>query len=231
LFLPDQLEKAALGSAQWQSESDYGTPKGLKLKDDYSRAFQIACAQWKHFAAHLDRSDVDAATLTQTFAHELLRDVFGYTNLKPCSGITVGDRQYPISLLAGKLPVVVAPHTLALKDTDPRFAIDGSGSKKKSAFLLAQEFLNASLDHLWAIACNGKQLRLLRDAATLTRPSFLEIDLQDLLGGQRYAEFANVWRLLHASRSAGEPAECVWEKWRRPGKRKAPVCAMACAWA
>jgi hypothetical protein len=220
LFLPDQLEKAALGSAQWQSESDYGTPKGLKLKDDYSRAFQIACAQWKHFAAHLDRSDVDAATLTQTFAHELLRDVFGYTNLKPCSGITVGDRQYPISLLAGKLPVVVAPHTLSLKDTDPRFAIDGSGSKKKSAFLLAQEFLNASLDHLWAIACNGKQLRLLRDAATLTRPSFLEIDLQDLLGGQRYAEFANVWRLLHASRSAGEPAECVWEKWRAAGQEE-----------
>jgi hypothetical protein len=30
---------------------------------------------------------------------------------------------------------------------------------------------------LWSIACNGKQLRLLRDAATLTRPSFLEIDL------------------------------------------------------
>jgi hypothetical protein len=51
LFLPDQLEKAALGSAQWQTEADYGTPKGLKPKDDYSRAFQIACAQWKHFAA------------------------------------------------------------------------------------------------------------------------------------------------------------------------------------
>ena len=45
LFLPDQLEKAALGSAQWQTETDYGTPKGLKLKDDYSRAFRIACAR------------------------------------------------------------------------------------------------------------------------------------------------------------------------------------------
>lgn len=220
LFLPDQLEKAALGIAQWQTEADYGTPKGLKLKDDYSRAFQIACAQWKHFAAHLDRSDVDAATLTQTFVYELLRDVFGYTNLKPCSGITVGDRHYPISFLAGKLPVVVAPHTLSLKDVDSRFAIEGSGSKKKSAFLLAQEFLNASPDHLWSVACNGKQLRLLRDAATLTRPSFLEIDLQDLLGGQRYAEFANVWRLLQASRSAGEPAECIWERWRAAGQEE-----------
>jgi hypothetical protein len=220
LFLPDQLEKAALGSAQWQTEADYGTPKGLKLKDDYSRAFQIACAQWKQFAAHLERVDVDATTLTNTFVQELLRDVFGYTNLQAHPGIKVGERHYPVSLLAGSVPVVVAPHTLALHETDARFAIVGSGARKKSAFMLAQELLNASPDHLWAIACNGKTLRLLRDAATLTRPSYLEIDLADLLGGQRYAEFANVWRLLHASRAAGEPAGCIWERWRVAGQEE-----------
>ncbi len=220
LFLPDQLEKAALGSAQWQTEADYGTPKGLKLKDDYSRAFQIACAQWKHFAAQLERTDVNAAELTHTFVQELLRDVFGYANLQPCTGITLGERHYPISLLAGSVPVVVAPHTLALHEPDPRFAIAGSGSRKKSAFMLTQELLNASSDHLWGMACNGKTLRLLRDAATLTRPSFLEVDLADLLGGQRYAEFANVWRLLHVSRSAGNPTECIWEKWRTAGQEE-----------
>jgi len=219
LFLPDQLEKAALGSAQWQTEADYGTPKGLKLQDDYSRAFQIACAQWKHFAAQLDRTDVDATALTQTFVQELLRDVFGYP-LQTVSGITVGERRYPVGLLAGGVPVVVAPHTLALRDGDPRFAIPGAGVRKKSAFMLAQEFLNASTDHLWGMACNGRQLRLLRDAATLTRPSYLEVDLADLLGGQRYAEFANVWRLLHASRAAGDPANCIWERWRAAGQEE-----------
>ena len=220
LFLPDQLEKAALGRAQWQTEADYGTPKGLKLKDDYSRAFQIACAQWKHFAAQLERTDVNAAERTHTFVQELLRDVFGYANLKPCIGITLGERHYPVNLLAGSVPVVVAPHTLALHEPDPRFAIAGSGSRKKSAFMLTQELLNASSDYLWGMACNGKTLRLLRDAATLTRPSFLEIDLADLLGGQRYAEFANVWRLLHASRFAGSPTECIWEKWRTAGQEE-----------
>lgn len=220
LFLPDQLEKAALGSAQWQTEADYGTPKGLKLKDDYSRAFQIACAQWKHFAAQLERTDVDAAALTHTFVQELLRDVFGYANLQICPAITLGERRYPVNLLAGNVPVVVAPHTVALFETDTRFAIAGSGTRKKSAFMLMQELLNANSDFLWGIACNGKMLRLLRDTATLTRPSFLEIDLADLLGGQRYAEFANVWRLLHASRSAGNPTECVWEKWRAAGQEE-----------
>ena len=218
LFLPDQLEKAALGRAQWQTEADYGTPKGLKLKDDYSRAFQIACAQWKHFAAQLERTDVDAAALTHTFVQELLRDGFGYANVQPCTGITLGERHYPVNFLAGSVPVVVAPHTLALHEPDPRFAVAGSGARKKSAFMLAQELLNASADHLWGMACNGKTLRLLRDAATLTRPSFLEIDLADLLGGQRYAEFANVWRLLHASRAAGNPTDCIWEKWRAAGQ-------------
>lgn len=220
LFLPDQLEKAAFGSAQWQTEADYGTPRGLKLKDDYSRAFQIACAQWKHFAAQLERTDVDAAALTHTFVQELLRDVFGFTQLQACSGIPLEERHYPVGLLAGAVPVVVAPHTLTLHEPDTRFAVAGSGSRKKSAFMLAQELLNASPDHLWAIACNGKTLRLLRDAATLTRPSFLEIDLADLLGGQRYAEFANVWRLLHATRAAGKPTECIWEKWRAAGQEE-----------
>ena len=217
LFLPDQLEKAALGNAQWQTEADYGTPKGLKLKDDYSRAFQIACAQWKHFSAQLERTDVDAAALTHTFVQELLRDVFGYVNVQTCPGIQLGERRYPVNLLAGNVPVVVAPNTVALFEADTRFAIAGSGIRKKSAFMLMQELLNASPDFLWGIACNGKTLRLLRDTATLTRPSFLEIDLVDLLGGQRYAEFANVWRLLHASRSAGNPSECIWEKWRTAG--------------
>lgn len=232
LFLSDQLEKAALGRAPWQTEADYGTPKGLKLKDDYSRAFQIACAQWRHFAAQFERADADAAKLTHDFVRELLRDVLGYTHVQPCSGITLGERHYPISLLAGSVPVVVAPHTLALHEPDPRFAIVGAGSRKKSAFMLAQELLNASPEHLWGIACNGKTLRLLRDAATLTRPSFLEVDLADLLGGQRYAEFANVWRLLHASRAAPllasaaagqgttDPTQCIWEQWRAAGQQE-----------
>ncbi|MGK3119294.1 N-6 DNA methylase [Pseudomonas corrugata] len=220
LFLPDQLEKAALGSAKWQTEADYLIPKGLKLKDDYSRAFQIASAQYKHFTAQIDRADVDAAEITQHLVLELLRDAFGYSNLAQVKGITVGERHYPVQLLAGNLPIVVASHTLGLDDADARFAIVGSGSRKKSAFQLAQELLNASSEHLWAIVSNGKQLRLLRGSSTLTRPSFLEVDLQDLLTGQRYAEFTNVWRLLHASRAGNGPQSCIWERWREAGQEE-----------
>lgn len=220
LFLPDQLEKAALGQAKLQTEADYQTPKGLKLKDDYSRAFQIACAQWKHFAPSLEREDVDALAITQTFVEELLRDVFAYGSLQRPAAIQINERAYPITFLAGHVPVVVAPFNAKLDDSLPIFAIEGSGSRKKSAFQLAQELLNAGDSHLWAIVSNGKQLRLLRDAASLTRPSFLEIDLQDVLEGQRFSEFATVWRLLHASRAAlnDKPEHSIWEAWRETGK-------------
>ena len=236
LFLPDVLEKAALGQARLQAEADYGIPKGLKLKDEYSRAFQIACAQWRSFAPMLDRTDFDAQRATATFVTELLRDAFGYVSVGAVTGIELGERSYPITHLASAphqplhprhpLPIVVAPHTLGLDEADTRFAIAGSGSRKKTAFQLAQELLNASPDHQWALVTNGKTIRLLRDAATLTRPSYLDIDLQDLLSGQRFAEFAFVWRLLHASRAglmggtADTPAPVVWEAWREAGQEE-----------
>ena len=223
LFLPDQLEKAAHGRADGQTEADYGTPKGVKLKDEIGRAFQIACAQWREFASRCERKDLDPAKLTTAFVTELLRDAFGYTDLAAVGPLTVGDRRYPRSLEAGSLPVLVAPHTLTLDTADEGFAVVGGGSRRKSAFQSLQELLNASDAHLWGVTCNGHSLRLLRDAATLTRPSFLEVDLADLLGGSRYSEFATVWRLLHASRArkAGSPATaCHWEHWREAGKEE-----------
>ncbi|WP_233254800.1 N-6 DNA methylase [Limnohabitans sp. T6-5] len=90
-----------------------------------------------------------------------------------------------------------------------------------------QELLNASPDHQWGLVTNGKTIRLLRDAATLTRPSYLDIDMADLLSGQRYAEFAYAWRLLHASRAGLQAtsdsqahAPVVWEAWREAGQEE-----------
>ena len=67
----------------------------------------------------------------------------------------------------------------------------------------------------------------MRDAATLTRPSYLDIDMADLLSGQRYAEFAYAWRLLHASRAGLQATSdqtvkqpVVWEAWREAGQEE-----------
>lgn len=225
LFLPDILERAARGELkESQSPEHYQIPKGIALQDEYGRAFQIAQAQWKAFASTLERQDLDAARYTRQFTQEFLRDVLGYGDIQPVGSIGMGERSYPIGLMArGRVPVVVAPHTLGLDDPDPRFAIQGSGTRKKSAFQLAQEFLNANPECLWALVSNGRQLRLLRDTATLTRPSYLEVDLQAILQDARYPDFAAGWRLIHASRAgnAGTPgSDCIWEQWRNDGQRE-----------
>ena len=237
LFLPDMLHKAAQGLARLQTDADYAVPKGLKLKDEFSRAFQIACAQWRAFAPLLERADVDAYQASAGFVTEFLRDALSFPAVSASTGITLGDRHYPVTHLAHPtpaaqsagakaLPIVVAPHNLGLDDADPRFAVQGSGSRRKSPFQLAQELLNASPDHQWALVTNGKTLRLLRDAATLTRPSYLEVDLQDLLGAQRFTEFGSAWRLLHASRAgllasaSADLPPVAWEAWREAGQEE-----------
>ena len=44
------------------------------------------------------------------------------------------------------------------------------------------------------------QLRLLRDSSRLIKLSFLEFDLERMMDEEHYADFAIMFRLLHASR-------------------------------
>ena len=225
IFVPELLERAARGEAAYQKEADYAVPKGLKLHDEYGRAFRIASAVWQDFATHFPRTDLDPAKLTTGFVLDLLRQCFGYTDLALIQEpVQIGDRGFPITATAigGRLAVIIAPHRVALDEPDSRFAIHGSGAKRKSAHQLAQEFLNASRDSLWAIVTNGRTLRLLRDAETLTRPNFLEFDLETILreSEARYADFSALWRILHASRAGtatAPPTDCIWEKWKSEG--------------
>lgn len=220
LLLPDLLEKAAQGQARLQQPEDYHVPRGFTLQEEIGRAFRIAQAQWKAFSADFERTDVDPAAGTRAFATEFLRDALSYADTRTTASRTVGERTFPVTLQAAtNLPVVIAPPGLDLDDPDPAFAPLGGGARKKSPFQLLQEFLNAEPDARWGFATNGRKLRLARDAATLTRPSFIEFDLETMLGQARYPDFAALWRLLHASRATRRP-DPVWETWRNDGQRE-----------
>jgi hypothetical protein len=67
---------------------------------------------------------------------------------------------------------------------------------------------------------NGRELRLLRSSARSSRPSYIAIDLETILDGNLYNEFALVFRLLHRSRlpvDGGDPHDCVLETWYQQG--------------
>ena len=88
------------------------------------------------------------------------------------------------------------------------------GAARVSPHGLVQELLNASPDRLWGFASNGLQLRILRDNATITRQAYLEFDLEDMMEGEVYADFALLWLVAHQSRLEGQPPEPCWlERW------------------
>lgn len=212
---------AALKAAH-QSSDDYGVHKGLNLRDELGRYWRIAHAHWSDFAAAREGAE-DRHALATRFVLALFRDVLGATDLQALAAPRViGERQYPItgSALDGVLPVVVAAAGERLDERDRRY---GDGNRQRSAFGLLQDYLNASESALWGVASNGSVLRLARDNASLTRPAWIEADLERIFTEDRYADFSLLWLLVHASRFGNPGAlaqHCPLEVWRDASKEQ-----------
>ncbi|WP_437659806.1 Eco57I restriction-modification methylase domain-containing protein [Sorangium sp. So ce1182] len=204
-----------------QAESDYRIPRGLNLRDEIGRYWRIAQAHWQDFATGR-AAGADARLLAERFVLGLLRDSFGFSTLVAVPPIMIEERSYPIGFhgVGGRAPVVVAPAASGLDAPNPAFADDG---RRRSAFGLAQEYLNADESALWGLCSDGLALRVLRDNGSLTRPAWIEADLGRIFGEQRYADFAALWLLVHESRFGGPDravSECAIETWRTKGREE-----------
>lgn len=223
LLSPEWLTKVARLDAPSQREDDYRIEGGLSMREELARYWKIARNAYVKFKASRDAGG-DPHAAAETFVVYLLKTVFGFDSLAPTAPLVVGDHTYPVAwaALGGRVPVVVAPAPQKgedLETTRPEF---GDVGKKKSAFALVQEFLNVRDEALWGLCCDGVTLRLVRDNASLTRPAFVEADLERLFGEERYTDFSALWLLVHASRfgAADQPVhECPLERWREEGQR------------
>src|SRR5690606_12325286 len=181
--------------------------------------WRIAQAHWVDFRSARE-AKADPKAVSERFVLALLRDVFDFTALAPVEPAVLQERTYPIgyATLGGSVPVVIAPADSGLDMLSLAF---GDGARRRSAFGLAQEYLNAQEGSLWGIASDGASLRIVRDNASLTRPAWIEADLQRILTEERYADFAALWLLCHETRFGreGQPvAECALETWRNAGR-------------
>ncbi len=216
LLPADWLGKVALLQATHQDAADYGIPKGLNLRDELGRNWRMAEAHWNDFAAALKQNH-DAHAITMRFVTSLLRDVFGFTDLGVASNAEIiDDRHYPVTAqaLTGRLPLVVAAHDQRLEARNLCF---GDNGRQRSAFGLLQDYLNAAEPALWGFASNGLVLRLARDNASLTRPAWVEADLERIFREERFADFSLLWLMIHASRFGKPdqpPQNCALEAWR-----------------
>lgn len=211
-----------------QTEAHYRIARGLKLRDEIARDFKIALNLWQDFQILRQRQDIQSHEVTvREWLLPLLRDVLHFHDAASCAPIENGGHHYAIGHAgtAGRVPLVFAGFDQALDSAAERFGEtnpDTGKTRRRSPFMLAQEALNARDSSLWAIVSNGLTLRILRDNASLTRPAYIEVDLEALFTEELLADFSAFWLLAHASRfgtAETPPTDCPWERWRAAGQQ------------
>ena len=173
------------------------------------RSFDALKDRWQYFSAN-------GSPVVYLWLSLLLRELHygsptAVTLRLPCNE----GKEYLFSGLHGAVPLLLTDST---QDLDKPFR------GKATPHGLVQEFLNKSKDHLFGIVSNGRELRLLRDNARLTRPAYIGFDLEGIFGGNEYASFALMYRLLHSSRlkarGGHRPEDCLLEGWlKKAGER------------
>jgi hypothetical protein len=222
LLPPEWLGRVAALDAGAQSPADYGVKKGLHLRDEITRYWRIAGALWADFASARGQVSHDADSVTHAFVRQLLADGFGFEDLVAAGERVADSRRFPVAYEAhgGRIPIVVGSAAEKLDDSTARH---GDGTRRRSAWAALQEYLNASDDVLWGLATNGYQLRLGRDNASLTRPAWLQADLERIFTEERFADFSVLWLTLHASRfgrADASPDEAPLEAWRAQARER-----------
>ena len=216
----DMLARISAIEAVEQSEADYDTPPGLKLRDEIGRYYRIGEALWATFDRLRERDQGGVATTN--FVTQLLVKVFGFSTLGPSILPTIAGRVFPIrySAVDGRVPFVIAPAPDGIDKGLPQF---GDAHRRRSATLLLQELLNASDDRMFGLVTDGSTLRMLRDNASMTRPAWIEADLERIFGHGLFADFSALWLLIHQSRFGkvdSPPSDCALERWREKGREQ-----------
>jgi type I restriction-modification system DNA methylase subunit len=199
LIAPDLTTEFLLGDIKGQNAVDFGLPKTQKLEDEIAVAWGDAKAFWMAFQRRLARLDSkDAATsLTREYWAIPLLELLGCQPIYQAKAEVVESQTYAIShrVEAGenKPPIHIIGCRVRLEEKPP------AGMPRLSAHALMQEYLNRT-EHLWGIVTNGLQWRLLRDSSLMTRLTYIEFDLEQILNGDNFAEFGLFYRLFHRSR-------------------------------
>ena len=192
----------------------YNLLKSEKLNEAINRSWNRLLNAWGTFKSSREKLPEKDAGTTLTRERWLLPlfAELGYGRLLTTKAIEVNDKSYAISHGWQHTPI----HLVSFKVDLDQYSRSTAGAARNSPHSLVQELLNRSEEHLWGIVSNGLRLRVLRNNASLTRQAYVEFDLEAMMNGEVYADFALLWLLCHQSRVEAErPAECWLEKWSR----------------
>nr|MBP6661845.1 restriction endonuclease [Paludibacter sp.] len=191
------LEKIRTEDIRFQKAGDFNLNPGASVRDEINLAWSLAVSNWNVFKIKRDAlSDSDSGTSeTRRYWMLPLLSVLGY-EINSSNAEMINEKSYAISHRASNkdgfpLHLVGVQQSL---DKRPE-----TGGTRLSPHALMQEYIN-NTEHLYGLVSNGRFLRLLRDATRLSRLSYLEFDLEQMMEEGLYVEFALLYRTLHASR-------------------------------
>ena len=197
----------------------YHLAEGERLNEQINRSWNRLKGCWENFKKAIAAKPAGESTTTDTRERWLLPlfQELGFGRVTTAKPIEVDCHSYPVSHGWNQVPIhLVGSHA----DLDVRTP-GAVGAAKASPHSLVQSALNASEAHLWGIASNGLNLRLLRDNVALTRLAYVEFDLQAMFDGDLYSEFFVLWLVCHQSRFEGEkPAQYWLERWKKSAEDK-----------
>ena len=200
--------------------ADYGLARGERLNDVTAQAWRRCQSAWVSFRDTTEQLQVAESGVTETreqWILPLFRSL-GYGRLTfRGSAEVIDDRPFPVSHRAGENEDAPPVHIVSFRQNLDR----GEGKRQVAGGLgvsphgLMQDYLNRT-PHLWGVVTNGLRLRLLRDNESLTRPAYVEFDLETMMGDDGYADFVLLYLILHRTRlprGQGDAAACWLERW------------------
>jgi len=215
--LPRQGE--ALGGLQ---PEDYGLARAERINEAISRSFAALQPKWQAFrdkVGGLDAAD-HALAPAMAFARQLFAEL-GFGDLSRFERQEIDGRQFELALRWLHLPV----HVVGANVPFEQRTAGARGAARVTPHDQVQTYLNHCEESLWGMLCNGRCLRLLRDNRSVTRPAFVEFDLDGIFANQSFADFRLLWLVCHVSRfrlpwRESGPAsahETVIERWHQEG--------------
>lgn len=219
IFSPDILER--LEESPGQRPADFNLDTGTRVKDEIARAWADAQDYWRIFQRKLDSLKPDSPATTETRQQWIvpLLGLLGYQLEYQAKGVELNGKNYTISHRAinrGQTPIHVIGYREA-SGLDRKPERTHIGAPRMSAHGLVQEYLNLH-DELYGLVTNGRLLRLLRDSSRLIKLTYLEFDLDRIFTDGLFADFAVLYRLLHATRlplSNDAAAESLIERYHQ----------------
>ena len=216
ILSPDIIDR--LEDMPGQKPADFGLDSGGKVKDEIAAAWADAQDYWRIFQRKIDtlKPDVTATTETRNLWIVPLLRLLGYDLEFQKAGAEINGKTYAIShriTNRGNTPV----HIVGLRDPAGLDRKPANATLRMSAHAVVQEFLNLD-EQLYGLVTNGRMLRLLRDSSRLIKQSYLEFDLDRIFTDGLFADFAILYRLLHATRlplSSEAAAESLIERYHQ----------------